>query len=67
MSTVSTNFITYGLEYIIFNLTFRSLDGLTLRQTQHVQSGSFLDQTGQKQLAAGETQHLQHVFGQLVN
>jgi len=27
--------------------------GLTLCQTQHVQSGSFLDQTGQKQLAAG--------------
>ena len=40
---------------------------LTLCYTQHVQSGSFLDQAGQKQLAAGETQHLQHVFGQLVN
>ena len=26
--------------------------GLTLGHTQHVQSGSFLDRTGQKQLAA---------------
>ena len=41
--------------------------GLTLSHTQHAQSGSFLDQTSQKQLAAGETQHLQHVLGQLVN
>ena len=36
--------------------------GLTLRYTQHVQSGSFLDQAGQKQLAPGETQHLNTCF-----